>query len=173
MKCQLCNKPATIHITEIVDGQVREVHLCPDHARQYIAEGGMASESSTESEGKPTKPKEHMQALAAQPSEGELARLDKRSCPACGITFREFRRTGRFGCANDYEVFKEELIPLLESIHGSAQHCGKTPPRAPETVVRTSELLRLRNQLRDAIEREDYERAAELRDRIRQLEQEL
>lgn len=164
MKCQYCNKPATIHITEIVDGTPHEYHLCDEHARQQIA-GQTPSATS-----KPKQPEDHMAALAAAPSKGELSRLDKRSCPACGITFREFRQTGRLGCAHDYEAFKAELLPLIENIHGATQHCGKVPSGAPETIARTSELLKLRQALRQAIEAEDYERAAELRDRIRELE---
>ncbi len=172
MKCAYCSRPATIHITEIINGTAKEVHLCEEHARRYIAGETEGFEEASQPQGSGSiKPKEHLQMLAAKPSEGELARLDKRSCPACGITFREFRRSGRLGCANDYEVFKEELVPLLENIHGAAQHCGKAPQRAPQTVLRTSELLKLRKQLRDAVEREDYEKAAELRDRIRELEQ--
>ncbi len=166
MKCKYCNKPATIHITEIIEGSPQEFHLCDEHAREHIASGAVAPS-------KPKQPQEHMAALAAASSTGDLSRLDAQACPACGITFREFRQSGRLGCAHDYEAFKDELLPLIENIHGATQHCGKVPSGAPETIARTSQLLHLRRQLKEAIDREDYELAAEIRDKIRELEGEV
>jgi protein arginine kinase activator len=165
MKCDLCNRPATVHITEIVDGKPHEYHLCDEHAREQLTRGESSSPPA-----KPSKPKEYMAALAAAPSKGELHRLDKQTCPVCGISFREFRSAGRLGCAYDYEAFREELIPLIENIHGEVQHCGKVPKRAPTDYARISELAQLRQALKRAIEAEDYEEAARLRDKIRALE---
>ena len=165
MRCQKCTKPATLHITEIVKGVPHELHLCEDHARQYLTQSESTPEASNEPAGILA------QQLAVGTTEEELEQLDKRSCPICGITFHEFRSQGRLGCPNDYEVFKNELGPLLENIHGDTNHCGKVPQRAPVDSKRRSELLKLRNELKRSVAEEDYEQAAKLRDQIRKLEE--
>ena len=102
----------------------------------------------------------------------ELARLSKTTCSECGISYMDFHSTGRLGCANDYKVFSRELTPLIERIHGSAKHVGKIPPGAGREVVKENRLLRLRKDLKDAIQREAYEEAAKIRDEIRSVEEE-
>jgi protein arginine kinase activator len=97
--------------------------------------------------------------------------LPNRQCPVCGIKFVEFRNSGRLGCPHDYQEFREELSPLLENIHGETRHCGKTPRRQPQNQQMQSELVQLRKQLLTAVNKENYEEAARLRDRIRQLEE--
>jgi len=99
--------------------------------------------------------------------------LPQRECSQCGIKFAEFRNTGRLGCPLDYQEFRGELMTLLENIHGETRHCGKTPRRLPLSKLTQSELIQLRNRLKQAVHREDYEEAAKLRDRIKQLEREL
>ena len=99
------------------------------------------------------------------------AALNQRECPHCGIKFVEFRNTGRLGCPHDYQEFREELTPLLENIHGETRHVGKTPRRLPQNKQTQSELMQLRNRLKQAINKEDYEEAAKLRDKIRTLEE--
>ncbi|HVW02372.1 MAG TPA: UvrB/UvrC motif-containing protein [Planctomycetaceae bacterium] len=111
--------------------------------------------------------------LSGNPSEAQLEELDKLVCPNCGITFREFRSQGRLGCPHDYIAFQDELLPLLENIHGETQHCGKFPKRAPDDSRKQYKLIKLRNDLRQAVAEESYERAAQLRDEIQGLEREL
>src|SRR5262249_43790363 len=94
-----------------------------------------------------------------------------RECETCGIKFVDFRYTGRLGCPHDYDVFRDELVQLLENIHGETRHCGKVPRRLPQARQTRAELSQLRKELARAVEREAYEEAARLRDRIRRLEQ--
>jgi protein arginine kinase activator len=96
-----------------------------------------------------------------------LARL---TCPACGIKYMEFRAEGRLGCPNDYEVFRVGLEPLLQRLHRSLRHKGKTPRHGPSLGKTSAEVIELRNRLRQAVETEAYEEAAQLRDLIRQKE---
>jgi protein arginine kinase activator len=103
----------------------------------------------------------------------ELARLDKRACPICEITFYEFRNQGRLGCPHDYEFFEKELMPLIVNIHGETEHVGKHPERSAAGSRRQMDLIRLRREMKDAVRREDYERASQLRDQIRDMEREL
>ena len=113
------------------------------------------------------------QQLAVGQTAEELAKLDQRACPVCGITFFEFRNQGRLGCPHDYVCFEKELEPLIVNIHGetrarrqaAARACGAAP-------TSRRELIRLRREMKEAIDKEEYERASQLRDEIRQLEDE-
>lgn len=164
MKCQRCEKQATFHITEIAKPEVIEVHLCEDCARQYLAAENDAGgdESSTMAV---------EQTKIGQTAE-ELARLDQKTCPICGITFYEFRQQGRLGCPHDYVCFEAELEPLLLNIHDGTRHKGKRPKRGLQNTDRQTDLIRLRREMKDSVEMEDYERARELRDQIRNIENE-
>ena len=124
MKCQQCDKPAVFHITELETGEVREVHLCEDHARGYLNQSG----GSDGGEG-PEQPAGS--GLAVGQTADELATLDRKACPMCGITFFEFRNQGRLGCAHDYVHFEKELEPLISNIHGGSPHAGRGPVRDP------------------------------------------
>lgn len=164
MKCTRCPKVATLHITEIVKNVAHEVHLCEECAQQYLATSGTAGGGEgAEVGGTLIKP-------SSQLGEEELAALDKIVCPTCQQTFREFRNIGRLGCAHCYVAFKDELLPLLENIHGETQHCGKFPKRTPSDSKKRYELIKLRNDLRQAVADESYEEAARLRDQIQELE---
>jgi protein arginine kinase activator len=157
MKCQKCPKAATLHITEVLnEEQFEELHLCEECANKYLYQ--------------PNKTNGQKGAAPGEESE-ELSALNQRECPNCGIKFVEFRNSGRLGCPNDYQEFREELSTLLENIHGETRHCGKSPRRLPQNEQAQSELIQLRKQLQHAIHRENYEDAARLRDRIRRLEE--
>jgi protein arginine kinase activator len=103
----------------------------------------------------------------------ELKELSVIRCPRCKISYGEFRSKARLGCANDYEVFKSGLMPLLEKIHGSSQYKGKVPLSSDTQTRKENELIRLKRELDLLIKSENFERAAEVRDRIRLLESEL
>lgn len=163
MRCQRCPKPATLHMTEILGlKQIEELHFCEECAQKHLYEPTLGNAEKLP-EPKPAD-------LTSDTD--ELEALNRIECPQCGIKFKDFRSTGRLGCPHDYEVFKKELIPLLENIHGDVKHQGKSPRRRnPQTGV-SSELGTLRKQLQSAIGREDYEQAAHLRDKIRMIESE-
>lgn len=164
-KCSRCSKPATLHITEIRQGAVQEVHLCETCAQDYLSQPDpMATVDEAE---------KLAHKLSEAAGEQELEELDQLVCPNCGITFREFRSSGRLGCPHDYTVFRRELMPLLENIHGETQHVGKIPKRAPGASQQQYQLIKMRNELRTAVEEEAYERAAKLRDDIQRLESSL
>ncbi|MEX0715878.1 MAG: UvrB/UvrC motif-containing protein [Planctomycetaceae bacterium] len=162
-KCHRCQKTATLHITEIKHGDAQELHLCESCAQEYLK---YADTEAEDAEGLAAK-------LAEVSGDQDLEEIDQLVCPNCGITFKEFRSQGRLGCPHDYIAFEDELLPLLENIHGETQHCGKFPKRAPDASRRQYQLIKLRNELRTAIEDEQYEAAAKLRDDIQQLETKL
>jgi protein arginine kinase activator len=158
MKCQCCSNPATYHFTDIVGGKKKEVHLCEQCAEQQnlIKQQELNLPAILQ-----TLIGQHVGQLT-----DELARL---TCPACGIKYMEFRAAGRLGCPHDYEVFRLGLTPMLEKIHRATRHVGKVPRRRPSAAAQ-AELLELRQQLRAAVDAEAYERAAQLRDLLRQKE---
>ena len=164
MKCQFCANPATVHLTRLVKKQKLEVHLCQACAEKHQSPASDVSLSSI------------LESLIGQhvsPVAEELGRL---ICPTCGIKYMEFRADGRLGCPADYEVFRAGLVPILQRIHRATRHVGKVPRRVAgpspdaDRAGPSAELLDLRQQLRRAVEAEDYERAAALRDLIRQKE---
>lgn len=161
-KCRRCSKPATLHITEIRKGEVVEIHLCEVCAKDYLSQSEPTDASSPDFEF------EKFEEAADQ-----LEAIDDPVCENCGITFREFRKNGRLGCAHDYEAFRNDMIPLLENIHGETQHIGKSPRRSAGTSTTQNQLVRLKGQLKSAIDDERYEEAAKLRDEIIALEAEL
>ena len=165
MKCQHCEKPATFHITELTGGEPQELHLCQDHATQYLA-----SNDDSDVTPAPTLAGVLAQQLKVGQTAEELARLDQQACPVCGITFYEFRSQGRLGCPHDYVCFAEELEPLILNIHGESEHKGKRPKHVHGSTDRRTELIRLRREMKDAVDNEDYELASKLRDQIKKVE---
>lgn len=155
-KCTKCAKTATLHITEIRKGAVQEVHLCESCAQEYLSLAESAEDD--------------VEAAEEADVDAELEGIDELVCPSCGISFREFRSQGRLGCPHDYIAFEKELIPLLENIHSASQHTGKFPKRAPDASQRQYQLIKLRSELKQAVEAEDYEQAARVRDEIHRLE---
>lgn len=159
MKCQSCSNPATVHLTNIVNGKKKELHLCQKCAEtQQLTKGPELNLPAI------------LQTLIGQhvgQLNDELSRL---ACPACGIKYMEFRAEGRLGCPHDYEVFRSGLEPLLMRIHRAGKHVGKVPRHRGRNAALHAELVELRRKLREAVEAEAYEEAAHLRDSIRQKE---
>jgi protein arginine kinase activator len=96
---------------------------------------------------------------------------DELKCDRCGLTFPRFTETGRFGCSNCYDAFKGQLDPMLRRIHGKTYHVGKVPHRSGSEIRLRNEINRLKRELQEAINAEEYERAAVIRDRIKEIEQ--
>ena len=164
MKCQYCEKPATFHITELTEPSGPAVmHLCEEHARNFLHKENASPAASIAG------------ALAKQfdlgQTKAELAELDQKECPVCGISFFEFRNTGRLGCPYDYKHFEVDLKQLLNNIHESLEHVGKRPKRAAASADSHAQMIQLRREMEDAIEREDYERASEIRDELKKMEE--
>jgi protein arginine kinase activator len=158
MKCQMCEKQATVHLTEIVDGEKTERHLC---------------EECAQTEGITIKTHVPINELlnnlmTAQEESGEISEL---RCPQCDMNWTEFRKGGLLGCPNDYLAFDKVLRPLIERAHqGANVHVGRIPQHRAGAVSQQAKLLRLRLDLQRAVDREDYEVAARIRDEIKQLD---
>lgn len=158
-ECDKCGKPATVHMTEIVEGEKLEKHLCEDCA---------AAEGITVKANLPIS--QLLEDFILQSAGRED--ISEMRCDVCGLTFNEFRQRGVLGCPNDYDAFADALDPMLKQAQeGCDQHMGKVPRRAGATQQKHSAILRLRAELKQAISAENYERAAELRDRLKEMEE--
>jgi protein arginine kinase activator len=160
MLCDICNKnPATVHLTEIVDEQMTELHLCEECAHQKSAameqQFGLSDLLAGMAEfGKPS-------------IEKDAPDLE---CPNCKLTYLDFKKIGRLGCGDCYTAFRKYLGPLLKRIHGSNQHVGKSPSKVTRVVKKKIDIQELRNRMQKAIEAEDFEKAANIRDQIKEME---
>ncbi len=160
--CQSCKKNvATWTVT--YPGAHKDVHLCDECARAK----GLVSFPP------PFSLADIIGSLLTQTAKKEQSKLAKVKCTRCGLSYADFRTTGRLGCAHDYVVFADGLIPLLEKIQGTVHHVGKAPASAAGEVAQRNKLYQLRRQLHAAVKSEKYEEAATLRDHIRALEEKL
>jgi len=162
--CDICGKPgAVVHLTQVVNNETRTSHLCEKCAS---AKGIQSAVSQ---------PNLHLaDFLAKMGGEGTLESgglPDDLTCPFCGLSTSDFKEVGRLGCPQCYPTFESYLRGLLRRIHGGTQHVGKVYlPPDPSISEREKRLEALRRKLARAIDTEDFERAAELRDQIRTLE---
>ena len=167
MRCDNCHeRDAVVHLTQIADEQKVTVHLC----ERCAAEKGVETSASL---GKiPVGSFVAALGKASEPGASLVGPTPPGACASCGATLTDFRESGRLGCAECYRSFAGPLRDLLRRLHGSSRHIGErySPPGTePEEEVET--VLQLREQLRMAVESESFELAAELRDRLRALEE--
>jgi protein arginine kinase activator len=162
MKCDHCNRPAVVHEMTVRSGVKREVHLCEDHAREagFTLPGHQPIEQL-------------LTPLLVQKS-AEKSGARKLRCRGCNLTFSEFRSCGILGCAQCYDSFESQLGPMIERAqNGGTSHSGKCPHRGGGSIDRMVRLQGLMRELEEAVAAEQYERAADLRDRLRQLQAEV
>lgn len=167
MLCDVCKQAeATVHLTQIVNGEKRESHLCEACARSDTEAGWLEPVFSFNKFLGGLLDPETASGLGAGTARARVR------CPNCGLTFADFKRLGHLGCSECYETFDQQLEPVLRRIHGGTAHTGKVPAKAGTALRRRREMDRLRQELQAAVAKEEYERAAELRDRLRALEAE-
>lgn len=161
MICDVCkSNQATVFLTQIIEGQMKKVNLCEACSKEkgVTDPTGFALADLLLGMG------------AAQELEKSGA---TQKCPACGFTQADFKKTGRLGCATCYETFSEGLETLLKAMHKGTAHVGKVPGSLALTLRFDAQMKELQRELAKAVSEENYEAAAELRDRIRSLETEM
>jgi protein arginine kinase activator len=177
MLCDVCGKnQATVHLTEIVDEQMTELHLCEECAKQKSMQMEQQFGLS-----------DLLAGLVDFGKKGEGEVPSKVKCLNCNLSYDDFKKIGRLGCSSCYSTFIRYLLPLLKRIHGMTQHTGKVPqvvtvgvgdmetPRAAalkrsEQAMNKNDLLELKSKLQEAIRVENFEEAARIRDKIKELE---
>ncbi len=169
MYCDDCKQnPASLHFTQVNNGQKVEMHLCQECATKKGIQmltnmnfnipnmlGSLIGNIYTGS-----------------PSTGENVQTDVK-CPVCGASFADIRQTGKLGCGQCYETYQDELESTLRRVQGHVQHTGKIPSRSGRKVLLKRQIDRLKTGLQEAVIQEDYEKAAEIRDSIKELEKQL
>lgn len=163
MRCDQCHeRDAVVHLTQIAQEQVVTLHLC----ERCAAEKGVESTSSLAKTPVGTFLATMGKGLEAQSALPGITPTG--ACPTCGATLADFRESGRLGCADCYRTFEGPLRDLLRRLHGSSRHLGERyAPRGEEPAAMEPAAAQLRQQLQLAIETENFELAAELRDRLR------
>jgi protein arginine kinase activator len=157
LKCDLCSKPATVHLTQIVNNKVHKVDLCESCAQ---------AKGVTDPSGFSLADLLLKASLNPEPSTSSGVRCEK-----CGFTQNDFKKHGRFGCPVCYETFRGVVEPMLENMHNGTAHAGKIPHRALERKSLYDRLTKLELDLTEAIKSERYEDAARTRDEINQVKQ--
>ena len=155
LKCSLCDKEATVHLTQIVNNKIHKVDLCESCAQKKGVtnpEGFSLADLLTQSVMTPGLKDNHI------------------ICPNCGFETDDFRRTGRLGCAQCYTAFSPLIKPVLKDMHTGEEHIGKIPEVASSRLSSQQELIQLNNALSQAVADEAYEDAAKYRDQIKALE---
>lgn len=162
MLCQSCEKrQATTHIKTIVNGELKEYNLCPECATK-MGYGSFFGNFGFD-----------LDKLFGSFMESVGTGRSTKRCQCCGSSFEDIAKSGKVGCANCYDVFYEELLPSIQRIHGRTSHTGKLARSAGTKVRIKNELTQCRYELEQAIKAQEFEKAAELRDRIRELEKNI
>lgn len=162
MLCNECGKnEATVHVTHIINGKKTERHLCAECAKksQSILNSSFSIENIFSS--------------MLNNAFNTATYLPDKKCSTCGMTYDEFRNIGKFGCSNCIDTFKQRIMPVVKSVQGYDVHKGKVPKRAGGNYRLQKDIEKLKDDLKHAVEQEEYERAAQLRDKIRDMESKL
>jgi protein arginine kinase activator len=166
MYCEECKKrPATVHLTSIVNGVKVESHLCEQCAGQ---KGTIILDLNQISI-----PNLLGSFFGNTYNVKGINESEPASCPGCGMTFNNICESGSLGCSQCYQVFEKEMDPILRRIHGNTQHVGKIPSRGGGKVLLKKQVDELKSSLQQALAREEYEKAAEIRDSIKSLEKQF
>ncbi len=167
MYCDECKqRPATVHLTKIINGQKHESHLCPQCAQKDQEMGSFNPSFAI--------PNFLAALFNLNPQiEEKIVPAQSVICSKCGLSFEQITQTGRLGCNECYSEFADKLEPLLRRIHGGGQHVGKVPLRRGGSIRQRKEIEQLRARMQQLITREEFEQAAQIRDQIRSLEQGL
>ncbi|MBS4193393.1 UvrB/UvrC motif-containing protein [Bacillus sp. FJAT-49705] len=174
MICQECNqRPAALHFTKILNGEKAEFHLCDKCAQEkgdMFMLGGAPGFSIHNLLAGLLNIEPTFQKTKQDPFQQE----EILQCVKCSMTFQQFIKVGRFGCAHCYQAFEEQLIPILKRLHsGNSAHNGKIPTRIGGSIHLRKNIEELKQKLKESIAKEEFERAAEIRDEIRLLDSKL
>jgi protein arginine kinase activator len=166
MLCQNCEKRvAKVYFTKVINNKKIEMYLCEQCAR---GKGQLSFTFSID----PFNIGEFFSGLLGYQSQTPFTAPIPQDliCERCGMSFNQFQKTGKLGCSNCYEKFKDRLSPLMNRIHGHVQHNGKVPEKLVKSIETSKEIEKMKEQLAKAIQNEEYEKAAELRDKIKVIE---
>lgn len=167
--CHRCGKkPATIMMKKFINGHKEEIHLCADCAKSETGGFNLHLDPSLAFQNLLTSLMDQGNSYSPLTKTNYESKLQ---CSQCGLSYEQFRKAGRFGCSGCYGQFKPVLAPFLQRIHGSSKHVGKVFNQTAQQSGIDLEISGLKKELEKLIAREEYEEAARVRDKIRELEQ--
>ncbi|MDI6751614.1 MAG: UvrB/UvrC motif-containing protein [bacterium] len=162
MVCDKCGaNEANIHFKQVINNQVTTMHLCENCAEE-LGFNLFSSQSAFP----------FFNILSGMLGPGAIPQIKEDKCPACGISFSEVQSKGKLGCSECWQTFKKQLLPFLKEMQGSTFHTGKSPKGFANKAKVSREITNLREELNKAIIKEEYEEAAKIRDRIKEMEKE-
>ena len=165
MKCQKCGiNEATTHIKQIVNGHKSEVWLCHNCAGEENAFSAFKPVNDYDFEN-------FFSNLWGASTPALKQTSSEIICKTCGTTIRDIQSRGKLGCSDCYLAFERILQRPLKEIHGSVTHTGKLPKKAAKGLRLNYEIDKLKEELSRAVLDQNFEKAAELRDKIKEMEQ--
>ncbi|AAK81128.1 protein arginine kinase activator [Clostridium acetobutylicum] len=169
MICEVCHKnEANVHITQIINGDKRELNVC-ENCAQNIQGVNIASDIDFIS------PFSFQNILSGIMDyiggSSQSTKCEELVCKNCGTTYSEFKDKGLFGCSECYKYFNSMLLPIINRVQGNVEHNGKIPKKAGRKIINKNNILKLKAELQKAVLEEEYEKAAELRDKIKSLQE--
>ncbi|MFE7064803.1 UvrB/UvrC motif-containing protein [Sutcliffiella sp. NPDC057660] len=174
MVCQECKeRPATLHVTKVINGEKSEVHICEQCAQEKgnmsMFSGGTGFSLNNLIAGLL-----NSEQLISNKKPEEFKETKTLQCERCKMTFPQFTKIGRFGCSECYRTFEDKMQPILKRFHsGNTVHTGKIPKRIGGSMHVRKEIDALKEELKELILQEEFESAANIRDKIRELEKKL
>ncbi|MGM0603771.1 MAG: UvrB/UvrC motif-containing protein [Bacillota bacterium] len=166
MLCDRCKKnEATVHLTRIINGQKKELHLCEKCAEEtghinFAADNNLSFQNFL-SGILNSNLQENKKSFA-----DENINSDVKKCSRCGSSYEEFTKKGLFGCPECFNVFSDRLEPLMKRIHGSTYHSGKIPKKIGSKLKYKQDIKKLKQMMEEAVQEENFEEAAKIRDKI-------
>ena len=172
MLCEKCKKrTATVFYNENINGKMRSYSLCGECASKLREKGDLQDITSMIGSFADPFSELHDNLFGGFFGLPALKSVSaEKKCPSCGSSYSMIAADGRVGCPECYTVFEDELARTIRSVHGTTTHTGTVPSRHRAKQERAEQLKKLKRNMQEAIQREDFERAASLRDEIRQLE---
>lgn len=167
MICDVCKKNnATIHLTQIINGVKKEYNLCENCAKEtntmnFMPDINLGKDFSFQ----------NVLGGLIDYINGNSYQIEKKDiiCKNCGMSYKDFKESGLLGCSQCYTEFKDYLNPVVKRLQGSSEHIGKIPQRTSSNIMQKKKIIKLKEDLNKAIAMEEYEKAAELRDKIKEL----
>lgn len=167
MMCDECGiRPAVVHLTTIVGGEVQEKNLCS----ACMAKIQKQMPGNMNLDGLAGLLSGFFQSAQSGNNKEESEAESSLKCPNCGLSYATFQKTGLLGCAQCYQAFREPLEVILKRIHGNTQHTGRVPRQGNSSIGAQLQIDQLKRKLAQAVATEEYETAAALRDQIRALQ---
>ncbi len=170
-KCEICSAPATVYLTQIINGKSSKYYLCNKCAQEKGLLDPSAFDLAEKIFPSLQQSMESQDTTQVSHQAPPVQSLPLTTCPVCSFTLEKYKNVGRLGCSECYRVFAEEILPIVEQIQPAAEHHGKKPVHADIRETQQKSIQQLEQELKVAISAENYSKAAQLRDLIKSLKE--